>query len=103
MKFAHSLLAGAALAVALATSASAADLLKPADPIYSSPLFNFEGFYLETEDGERIFKSREHAMEQVVKGAWLERIFVTVFVEKHAPEVPVSIILRRPPNMFNVN
>ena len=46
MKFAHSLLAGAALAVSVATSVSAADLLKPADPIYSSQLFNFEGFYL---------------------------------------------------------
>jgi opacity protein-like surface antigen len=46
MKLAHSLLAGAALAVSLATSATAADLLKPADPIYSSSLFNFEGLYL---------------------------------------------------------
>jgi hypothetical protein len=64
---------------------------------------NFEGFYLETEDGERKFKSREHAMEDVVKGAWLERIFVTVYAEKHEPEVPLSIILRRPPNVFNVN
>ena len=46
MKFAHALLAGAALAVATASSAVAADLLKPADPIYSSSLFNFEGLYV---------------------------------------------------------
>ena len=46
MKLAHSLLAGAALAVSMASVANAADLLKPADPIYSSPLFNFEGLYL---------------------------------------------------------
>lgn len=48
MKFAHSLLAGAALAVSMSTAASAADLLinGPADPIYSSPLFDFEGFYV---------------------------------------------------------
>jgi outer membrane immunogenic protein len=48
MKLALTLLAGAALAVATASSAGAADLLKPvpADPIYSSPLFNFDGFYV---------------------------------------------------------
>jgi outer membrane immunogenic protein len=48
MKFAHTLLAGAALAVSMSTIASAADLLinQPADPIYSSPLFDFEGLYV---------------------------------------------------------
>ncbi len=48
MKFAHSLLAGAALAVSMSTVASAADLLisGPADPIYSSSLFDFEGLYV---------------------------------------------------------
>jgi outer membrane immunogenic protein len=51
MKLAHSLLAGAALAVTMASSASAADLLQPADPIYSSPLFNFEGLYAGVDGG----------------------------------------------------
>ena len=51
MKFAHALLAGAALAVATASSAVAADLLKPADPIYSSSLFNFEGLYVGGQAG----------------------------------------------------
>lgn len=47
MKYAHSVLAGAVLAVAMGSAAQAADLLsRPADPIYSSPLFDFEGFYL---------------------------------------------------------
>jgi outer membrane immunogenic protein len=47
MKLAHSIVAGAALAVSMAaTSASAADLLVTPDPIYDSPLFNFEGLYL---------------------------------------------------------
>lgn len=46
MKLAHKLLAGAALAVSFGSAAQAADLLKPADPIYSSPLFDFEGFYV---------------------------------------------------------
>ena len=44
MKIAHFVLAGAAVAVSIA-SAHAADLLKP-DPIYDSPLFNFEGLYI---------------------------------------------------------
>lgn len=53
MKLAHTLLAGAALAVSLASTASAADLLisGPADPIYSSPLFDFEGLYIGATGG----------------------------------------------------
>jgi outer membrane immunogenic protein len=53
MKPAQTLLAGAALAVLTASAASAADLLvdTPADPIYSSPLFNFEGLYLGATGG----------------------------------------------------
>ena len=53
MKLAHKLLAGAALAVLTASAASAADLLvdTPADPIYSSPLFNFEGLYVGATGG----------------------------------------------------
>ena len=53
MKLAHKLLAGAALAVLTASAASAADLLvdTPADPIYSSPLFNFEGLYIGATGG----------------------------------------------------
>ncbi|HEX4296637.1 MAG TPA: hypothetical protein VHZ56_01320, partial [Devosia sp.] len=57
MKFARSLLAGSALAVALASSAQAADLLKPADPIYSSQLFNFEGLYLGATAGGALASS----------------------------------------------
>jgi opacity protein-like surface antigen len=51
MKFAHTLLAGAALAVLTASAASAADLLTPVDPIYSSPLFDFEGLYIGATGG----------------------------------------------------
>jgi outer membrane immunogenic protein len=46
MTLALKLLAGAALAVATVSTVHAADLLKPADPIYSSSLFNFEGMYV---------------------------------------------------------
>lgn len=47
MNLAHKILAGAALAVSMTSVVSAADLLMgPADPIYSSPLFDFEGLYI---------------------------------------------------------
>lgn len=52
MKFAQTLLAGAALAVLTATVAPAADLLlAPVDPIYDSALFDFEGLYLGATGG----------------------------------------------------
>ena len=53
MKLAHKLLAGAALAVLTVSAAPAADLLidTPADPIYSSPLFDFEGLYIGATGG----------------------------------------------------
>ncbi len=46
MKLAHSIVAGVALAVSFATAATSADLLTPVDPIYSQPLFDFEGLYV---------------------------------------------------------
>ena len=69
MKLAHSLLAGAALAVAVATSANAADLLHPADPIYSSPLFNFEGFYLGGSAGGAVSGGALNGTVGVIAGA----------------------------------
>ncbi len=54
MNLAHSLLAGAALAVSLASAAQAADLLQPADPIYSSQLFKFDGLYLGATAGASV-------------------------------------------------
>lgn len=70
MRIAHSLLAGAALAVSMAGAANAADLLRgPADPIYSSPLFNFEGFYLGGSAGGAITGSGLNGTVGVVVGA----------------------------------
>ncbi len=51
MKLAHTLLAGAALAVLTASAASAADILTPIDPVYDSPLFDFEGLYIGATGG----------------------------------------------------
>lgn len=54
MTFTRILLAGVA-AVGFATSAQAADLLIGGlDPVYSSPLFNFEGFYVGATGGAAI-------------------------------------------------
>jgi outer membrane immunogenic protein len=51
MKLTLSMLAGAAAALAFASTVHAADLLKPANQIYSSPLFNFEGLYAGAQAG----------------------------------------------------
>ena len=58
---------------------------------------DFEGFVLETEEGERTLKTREQAIERVVYRAFSEGIVTTVFVdlgEPHEPRHISSIILR---------
>lgn len=69
MKLAHSLIAGAALAVSLVTTASAADLLTPVDPIYSSPLFDFEGLYVGVTGGGALIPGGAAATTGGVVGA----------------------------------
>lgn len=69
MKLAHSILAGAALAVSMAASAQAADLLAPADPIYSSPLFDFEGLYVGATGGGALASGTPYGTLGVVVGA----------------------------------
>jgi hypothetical protein len=57
----------------------------------------FEGFVLETEEGERTFKNREPGIERVVYRAFSEGILTTVFVdlgERHEPRHISSIALR---------
>jgi hypothetical protein len=62
---------------------------------------DFEGFLLLTEHGrEHSFHAREHEVEDVVDRAWRERILITVFVERHDPSRPVSIILHRAPRPY---
>jgi outer membrane immunogenic protein len=69
MKFAHTLLAGAALAVSMASPASAADLLTPLDPIYESPLFDFEGLYVGGTAGGALASGSLYGTLGVVVGA----------------------------------
>jgi hypothetical protein len=58
---------------------------------------DFDGFVLDTEDGERRFHAREHRIEELVRGAWAERIATVVVVERDDPERPEEILLVGPP------
>lgn len=58
---------------------------------------DFEGFVLDTEDGDRTFYSREHAIEDVARRAWTDRIAITVYAERHAPHLVARIVLRHAP------
>jgi len=57
-------------------------------------LGDFDGFLLDTDDGEHAFDSREPAVERVVDRAWTERIVTTVYVDAHEPWRPARIVLR---------
>ena len=59
---------------------------------------DFEGFLLDTEDGERRFESREPDVEHVVLRAWEARTLVAVAAERHSPHRAESIVLIGPPS-----
>ena len=59
---------------------------------------DFAGFALDTEDGERHFRSREHDLEQLIRRVWEERILIRVTVEEHERYRPMSITLLNPPH-----
>jgi hypothetical protein len=61
---------------------------------------DFEGFLLDTEDGEREFFSREKEMGELAERAWRERLRITVWAERDEPHRPLSIIIREPPAPF---
>jgi hypothetical protein len=57
---------------------------------------DFSGFVILTEMGhEHRFRAREHAIEELVHQAWVERTVVSVVVKDHGRDEPVSLILRR--------
>jgi hypothetical protein len=59
---------------------------------------DFEGFILETEDGDKIhFFSRESALQEVVHRAWAERLRVAVTPEDENEHRPRRIVLHSPP------
>jgi hypothetical protein len=61
---------------------------------------DFEGFVLDTGDGEHKFFSREKEIEELAERAWRERLRITVCAECHESHVPRSIIVREPPAPF---
>ena len=57
---------------------------------------DFCGFVILTEAGhEHRFRGREHAIEELVHQAWVERTVVSVLVEEPDRDWPVTLILRR--------
>jgi hypothetical protein len=63
---------------------------------------DFEGFLLQTEDGERKFLSRERDVAELAERVWRDRLRITVRIERDAPHRPVSIIIRQPPSHFRL-
>lgn len=62
---------------------------------------DFEGFLLDTKDGDRRFESRERDVEKLAERAWRERLLITVLAERHEPHRPSTIIVRAPPARFD--
>jgi hypothetical protein len=61
---------------------------------------DFEGFILDTEDGDHKFFSHEKGIEELAERAWRERLRITVWVERDEPHRPLSIVVRQPPVPF---
>jgi hypothetical protein len=62
---------------------------------------DFDGFLLLTECGkERRFRGREHSVARLVTKAWEERAVISIQVEHHRHDWPVSILVRRAPEPF---
>jgi L-Lysine epsilon oxidase N-terminal/L-lysine epsilon oxidase C-terminal domain len=62
---------------------------------------DFEGFLLDTEDGEHKFLSREKEIEALAQRAWRDRLRITVSAERDEPHRPSSIIVREPTAPFS--
>ena len=57
---------------------------------------DFHGFVVLTESGhERLFLATEHAVEELVREAWVERTVVRVFSNEHDLERPDRLVLLR--------
>jgi len=58
---------------------------------------DFEGFILETAEGERRYFSRETEIRTLAERAWSLRLRITVSAACEKPERPRTIIVRDPP------
>lgn len=61
---------------------------------------DFEGFLLETTEGQHRFRSRELDVAELTERAWRERLRVTVIADDEEPDRPLTIIIRKPPARF---
>ena len=58
---------------------------------------DFEGFTLQTETGERLFRTREHTIEDLANRAWTQRILIIVYSRHSDPHRPETIVLKYAP------
>ena len=61
---------------------------------------DFEGFILETNDGEHRYFSRGTEIKILAERAWSEHLRITVIAECDKPGRPRKIIVRQPPAPF---
>jgi hypothetical protein len=61
---------------------------------------DFEGFILETDEGERRYFSRETEVEGLAERTWSARLRITVIAEDENPGRPRRLIVRQPPAPF---
>jgi len=61
---------------------------------------DFEGFLLDTKDGDRRFTSREREVEELAERVWRCRLNITVWTERDEPHRALSIIVHQPPASF---
>jgi hypothetical protein len=61
---------------------------------------DFEGFILETLEGEHKYFSRETEMRRLAERVWSERLRISVCAERDARYRPLRIIIRKPPAPF---
>jgi hypothetical protein len=61
---------------------------------------DFEGFTLDAADGERLFRNREHTIEDLAVRAWRERTLIVVQVHADDPHRPETILLRYGPRPY---
>jgi hypothetical protein len=61
---------------------------------------DFEGFVLDTEDGDAKFFSREREMRTLAERAWRERLRISVWSEEEERHRPVRVVIHDPPVGF---
>ncbi len=61
---------------------------------------DFEGFILDTGEGERRYFSRETEIRTLAERVWAERLRIIVVADCDHPERPRTIIIREPPAPF---